>query len=226
MTVILKEHMLFFRRSAAMAEQIIFPRFPPARWVFDRDCVEFPAKRGDEKYRCLASLELLYERFGARFDNVTGQDQIMLRTYEMSRERLQQIAKAQILAGKVVKGNEVQLTTDTYAFEDVKFSESARENSYCFGQIRLITGDLEQVLGTSASFVIVEWDRIKDAAGRVLYTLAIQDFSGRVSIAFTPAQLVHSTETQMQLYRLWGDLLQERNHKQLQELLGAGKPEE
>ncbi len=209
-----------------MTEQIIFPNIPPARWVSDRDCVEFPAMRGDEKYRCLATLDLLYERFGASFDDSTGHGQLMLRTYEMSRERLQQMAKAQILAGKVPKGNEILLKSDTYVFQDVKFSESAQGNSYYFRLLRQITGDLEQILGSSAGFVSVEWDHIHDAAGRVLYTLAIQDFSGRVSIAFTPAQLVHSTETQMQLYRLWGDLLQHRNHKQLRELQSAGNPEE
>ena len=90
-----------------MTEQIIFPNIPPARWVSDRDCVEFPAMRGDEKYRCLATLDLLYERFGARFDDSTGHGQLMLQTYEMSRERLRQMAKAQILAGKVAKGNEM-----------------------------------------------------------------------------------------------------------------------
>ena len=209
-----------------MSEQIIFPHLPPARWDFIRECVEFPATRGDEKYRCLATLELLYERFGARFDDSTDNGQVLLQTYEMSRERVQQMAKAQILAGKVAKGNEILLESDTYAFQDVKFSESVQGHSYYFGLIRQITGDLEQILGSSADSVVVEWDRIHDAAGRILYTLSIQDFSGRASIAFTPPQLIHSNETQMQLYRLWGDLLQDRNHKQLRELLSVGSPED
>jgi hypothetical protein len=203
-------------------EKVIFPDVPPPQWVFERDCVAFPAVRGDRRFRCLATLELLMERFGARGPAATE----AMRVFEMNRPRLQEIARTQIIAGRVSPENEVLLTTETFAFKDVKFSDGVRENPFYFRLVRQVSAELEAISGASAVFVEVEWDRVRDTEGRVLYTLDLRDFVARVALAFTPAQLEHGREIRGTLYRLWGDLLQERNHKQLRDLLGARQGEE
>jgi hypothetical protein len=204
-----------------MAEKIVFPDFPPARCADKRDGVEFPAARGDRRFLCFAALELLWERFGARGPSEAE----VLRTYEMHRPQVQAIARAQILAGKVSPENEVVLTTESFSFKEVTFSKSVRESPHYFRLAREATGVLEGIVENSAGLVSVEWDRIEDAHDRPLYRLRIRDFMGEASASFAPEQLESPSYMERRLNRLWGDLLQDRNHKQLQELLGAGQPE-
>jgi hypothetical protein len=89
-----------------------------------------------------------------------------------------------------------------------------------------MTIELEEVLGTSAWYVTVEWDRTEDAEGRPLYLLLIRDFVTQASVAFTAAQIEQPSHLRHRLSRLWGDLLQDRNHRQLQELLAASQAED
>jgi hypothetical protein len=205
-----------------MAEKILFPSIPPARWVFERDCVAFPSVRGSRNLLCLATLELLMERFQAR--SLQEADAIL--AYDMHKSRLQAIARAQILADKISPENEVLLTTESYALKDVRFDDHVRENPYYFRLVRQITAELEDVLGVSAWYTTAEWDVVEDVEGRTMYTLTVRDFVARVAVAFTPEQLERDRERRSTLYRLWGDLLQDRNHKQLRELLGAGQSED
>jgi hypothetical protein len=205
-----------------MTDKIVFPNIPPAWWVFERDCVAFPAMRGERKITCLATLELLWERFGAREPSEAEAK----RAYEINRPRLQAIARAQILAGNVSAENEVLLTTETFSLKEVTFSDRVRESPYYFRLARQVTAELEEVVGTAAVNTAVEWDRPSDAEGNVFYTLTVRAFGALRTIIFTPDQLEHSRDGRGSLYRLWGDLLQDRSHQQLQALLGAGQPEE
>jgi hypothetical protein len=205
-----------------MAEKILFPDSPPARWLSERECVAFPAVRGESRLTCLATLELLLERFGARGPSEAE----ARRTYEIHRPRLQAIARSLILAGKVSDENEALLTTETFSLKKVAFGESVRESSYHFRLARQTTAELEEVLGSSAAYTEAEWDRVEDAEGRKLYVLTVRDFVTQRSVAFTPDQLEHPRDVRRRLYRLWGDLLQDRNHRQLQELLAARQTED
>jgi hypothetical protein len=210
------------QRSVIVGEKVIFPDVPPPQWLLERDCVAFPAVRGEKRFRCLATQELLRERFGARDPS----EKEAMRVFEMNRSCLQEIAKTQIIAGRVSADNEVLLTKESFAFKDVQFGPSVRENPYYFRLARQVTAELEAISGTSAGFVDVVWDRVTDTEGHVFYTLDIHDFVAKVALAFTPAQLEQSREIRSSLYGIWGDLLQERNHKQLQELLSARQGEE
>jgi hypothetical protein len=202
-----------------MAEKILFPLIPPARWVFERDCVAFPAIRGSRALFCLATVELLMERFQAG----SHREADAMLAYDRHLPRLQAIARAQILADKISPENEVFLTTESYALKDVRFDFRVRENPWCFRLVRQITAELEDVLGISAGCTTAEWEVVEDGEGRTMYTLTVRDFLAKVAVAFTPEQLERDRERRSTLYRLWGDLLQDRNHRQLRELLGSGQ---
>jgi hypothetical protein len=198
------------------------PRHPPASWVAKCDCVWFPAERGATKFACFASLELLMERFGARGPSPAE----ALRAYEIHRPRLQAIVRSQILAGNVSPENEVHLTRETFGLKRVTFSQGVRESPYYFRLARQVTAELEEVAGPSAGNTSAEWDRVEDMEGRVLYLLVVRDPIARASITFTPDQLERSRDVGSHLYRLWDHLLQDRNRKQLPELLGTGQPQD
>src|SRR4051812_4575895 len=134
-----------------MAERIVFPDVPP-RPNFKRRCIEFPAELGAKKLLCLATAELLVERFEAR--DFTEEE--ILRAYEKYRPRLQAIARSQIRAGKISPNFEVLLTTESFALKEVKFSDGVRESPYYFQLARQVTAELEEVVKTSAPFVTVE----------------------------------------------------------------------
>ena len=91
-----------------------------------------------------------------------------------------------------------------------------------FGLVQHATERLEEVLGQSTGLVSAEWDRSEDEKGRTLYTLRLNDFTGEVVARFAPDELRSSAQTDFRIYRLWGDLLQARNQKQLESLTGAG----
>jgi hypothetical protein len=96
------------------------------------------------------------------------------------------------------------------------------EMSEEFIQAKQATKLLETILGPSASRVTAEWDRLEDSEGRPLITLRIADWSDAKSTKFTPSELKQPRHLRARLYRLWGDLLQARNEKQLAQLKGDG----
>jgi hypothetical protein len=93
------------------------------------------------------------------------------------------------------------------------------------GDLLLLTAQanraLSEVLGPSTSVVSAEWDRNEDTHGRPMITLRLSDQTGAVTGTFTPDDLRSPPGLKRRFYRLWGDLLQVRNHQQLQEF-GAG----
>ncbi len=82
---------------------------------------------------------------------------------------------------------------------------------------------VEEILGKSSPFVEANWT-VRNAAGdqRTL-ALRLSDWTSPKGVEqeFADDELVASTSTRWKLHRLWGDLLQARNHRQLAELLKA-----
>jgi hypothetical protein len=74
---------------------------------------------------------------------------------------------------------------------------------------------LAEVLGPSNESVQRRWKEVRDGRGRALVELTLSDGTGSVVGVFTPDELADELELQRRLYRLWGDLLQIRSHKQL-----------
>jgi hypothetical protein len=101
------------------------------------------------------------------------------------------------------------------------YSDRARQCAEDFALLQRATKCLEEVLGKSTNDVQAEWDQRQDARGRATYTLRISDWTGSVSVDFTPDELQSPSQVRYRMLRLWGDLLQIRSHKQLEELMGA-----
>ena len=105
---------------------------------------------------------------------------------------------------------------------NIAYSDKAGQWREGNALLQQATTRLEEVLGQHADEVKAEWDRGEDAKGRIVYTLRLSDWTGSVSASFTPEELQSPSHVRIRLYHLWGELLQVRSHKQLQELAGAG----
>ncbi len=108
---------------------------------------------------------------------------------------------------------------------NVTYSDKARQRNKDIRLLQEATNYLEEVLGQSVGLVQAEWDCTEDENGRILYTLQISDWTGVATAQFTPEELAIRTHMRYLLTRLWGDLLQTRNHKQLEALQKASDPE-
>jgi hypothetical protein len=80
---------------------------------------------------------------------------------------------------------------------------------------------LEAELGRSSHLVSASWSLACDERGRPLLRLVISDSTGRAETAFAPDGLRDDWRTQGRMIRLWGDLLQVRSHKLLDEIQAA-----
>lgn len=108
---------------------------------------------------------------------------------------------------------------------DVKYTDKAKQGEE-FVLLEQATACLADVLGPSAGQVRTEWDRVEDACGRAVYTLRLCDWTGEASGNFSLQELRSSSQLRYRLIRLWGDLLQDRSHKQLKALTSGGPVEE
>jgi hypothetical protein len=105
--------------------------------------------------------------------------------------------------------------------ENVVYGEQAKKGE---GYLLLekATAMLKEVLGDSWGQIHVVWDRGEDVRGRGVYTLKLRDFTGEAETQFAPEELAHPTQMRFRLSRAWGNLLQVRNHRQMQQLKEAG----
>jgi hypothetical protein len=83
------------------------------------------------------------------------------------------------------------------------------------------TGWLEDAIGASAARVTAEWDRTTDDKGHAQYNLRISDSVDRANASYAPDEIRSPRHMRFRLLRLWGDLLQARDHRQLQRLLSS-----
>lgn len=77
---------------------------------------------------------------------------------------------------------------------------------------------LELELGRSSHQVSASWSLAHNERGRPFLRLEISDWTGRAETTFAPDELKSDGHTQGQMIRLWGDLLQIRSHKLLDEI--------
>jgi hypothetical protein len=101
---------------------------------------------------------------------------------------------------------------------NVVYDDRSKQVKEYFTLLQQATERLKDVLGPSSGLVKAKWDRIEDERGRSLYSLTLSDFTGEAEARFAPDELQNSTHMRVRLYKLWGDLLQDRNRKQMKEL--------
>jgi hypothetical protein len=86
--------------------------------------------------------------------------------------------------------------------------------------VECATQNLDEIIGKTAPLVSAEWSLMQDGSGRLL--LELHDFTGAsVEAKFDRAEFDRPVQLETKLYRIWGDLLQDRSHKQLEVLSGA-----
>lgn len=77
---------------------------------------------------------------------------------------------------------------------------------------------LERILGPSAGQIAATWHLGRDNRHRQVIELELTDHTSSVHGQFFPEELNQVDRFEGRLLRLWGDLLQERSHKQLARL--------
>jgi hypothetical protein len=105
--------------------------------------------------------------------------------------------------------------------KDVVYTDRAKEDPKDYAALQAITEILETVAERSSDTVTAEWDRTTDAHGRPVFVLRLSDWSGVASAIFTPKDLEPTNLLWARLYRLWGNLLQNRSHLLIGEMAAA-----
>jgi hypothetical protein len=101
---------------------------------------------------------------------------------------------------------------------EISYSPKIKQWHQGYALLQNATTVLEDVLGTSATYVKGEWDSREDERGRVLITLKINDFTDEALASFAPDEFASMLHVRIRMHQLWGQLLQQRNHRQLQEI--------
>lgn len=109
--------------------------------------------------------------------------------------------------------------------KDVRYSDQTRQPGEVSALLDQTISRLEEILGPSAATTEAEWDRTADANGKPVFTLRISDWTGEATASFTPPELAEPNHVRVRLLHLWGELLQERNHRQLRKILALGNAE-
>jgi hypothetical protein len=94
-------------------------------------------------------------------------------------------------------------------------SDSIQKDSNLSRAVERSTRQLEEQLGPSRDRVTAEWCL---SEGPGLVELTVTDGMGTAAYRFTPKQLADPDYVEGRLIRLWGDVLQMRSHKELDEL--------
>ncbi len=82
---------------------------------------------------------------------------------------------------------------------------------------------LGKEVGRSSGTVTAAWDLVNDDAGPTQVRLVLKDLmtNAQAMAKFAPEELANDRHLVTRLSRLWGDLLQARSHRQLEELVGS-----
>lgn len=192
-----------------MPREIVFPEGEP-RYVFERDCLAFPAKVDGQPVECLVTLELLMANFGAEEPS----EQAMRKAYREHRAAIQDLARIQIENGWIDEESRVFLTT-RFTRLTVTYGERLRSNPNLRASSEAAQRLLTEIIGPNAEEVNVEWDAENRPPDLVLLTLRIMDpslpYSGKVSLG--PKVWQDSTTLSLILGGAWSDLLRARSRR-------------
>lgn len=101
---------------------------------------------------------------------------------------------------------------------DVKIADNLKNNKELSGLIQQATKQLEEAVGISNDSVRAEWTQKSDTHGRPVIILRLTDWTGTVQSQFSSDDLRSPLPLDLRLLRLWGDLLQIRSHRQVDDL--------
>ena len=85
---------------------------------------------------------------------------------------------------------------------------------------------LDSVIGPFEGEARADWSLGRDSMDHAqVFLILSDDFEGRAEARFAPAELENPRQLRTRLLEVWGDLLQDRSHKQLQQLLETDSSE-
>ena len=102
----------------------------------------------------------------------------------------------------------------------VKYTDRARQSEE-FALLQQMTEELKEAIGRSAKQVMAEWDQTRENSSPPNYRLHISHEGDSAEATYAPEQLHNLPRMRFLLAWLWGDLLQERSHRQLKEVLAG-----
>ena len=180
--------------------------------TWEGNCLTLPMDIGGRMVKVFITPDALKRRFGATSDRREDLERSIV--YNTDRLALEALAKSLIGAGRISSAGEVRIDKDDVMA--VSFSERIRRTSSLELLARQATHQLEEAIGPAAPRVSAFWDLSDD--GRAV-TLQLTDAPESVNARFELGQLGKSPiNDDLRFIRLWGDLLQERSHRQLQQL--------
>jgi hypothetical protein len=100
----------------------------------------------------------------------------------------------------------------------VNVQEQIKQHPELAAAVDRATKVLEAQLGPSRNVVTVAWSMGQDRRNGPEIDLKVSDPETSVERHFAPEELNNPEQMERSLIRLWGDLLQDRSHKQLARL--------
>lgn len=100
----------------------------------------------------------------------------------------------------------------------ITYSEALRKSDDLFALAQRASQILEKVATRSSHLATAEWHIDKDKRGQTNVELRLSDWIGSVTEDFSRAELSDEEGLLGRLNKLWGDLLEVRSHRLLDEL--------
>ncbi len=106
---------------------------------------------------------------------------------------------------------------------NVSISEEMLDDPQLGSRIEKANQLLEEIVGPAAGSLTVRWTwarGIPNGPWDSVHLVLFDSTGARGSTPFAPGELAQEDYLRARLYRVWGDLLQNRSHQQLDVLLG------
>ncbi len=102
--------------------------------------------------------------------------------------------------------------------KEIEIDDAIRRDPKLLAAVEHASRLLEEAIGPSAATVSAKWEQFAADQPNPSIRLRISDWTGSAMTLFQRSVLGKMTESALSLafVRLWGDLLQERSHKQVE----------
>ena len=105
--------------------------------------------------------------------------------------------------------------------KSVEIDPAIEANPLLLSSVRRAQELLEMESTRSSNTVSATWKLVRDDRNAQFIRLAIADWSGRAETTFSPETHKNHDQVRGRMIRLWGDLLQIRSHKLVEEMQAA-----
>jgi hypothetical protein len=197
-------------RRRNVPREILFPE-GELYYVFERDCLGFRALVDGKSVGCLVTGELLMHRFGAS----AFTEEAFREAYSKHEAEIHAIARHHIEMGWINSDNLVILTT---LFTTLRFNygEDLRKKPRELALAEAAARVLAELIGPGSREVTVDLDW-EEKDGHRPFVVILNDPAGMAVSRFETKELEPVRRLRVRLARLWGDLLQIRSQKLIQQ---------